>query len=202
MVSALFQKGKRPKINKIVELKICPRLHWKFVQLCRAAKLDGFSIFPFFFFYFLENISLPAERRRFLKNKTEKKEIGGRIFNSKKGNFWTDFQLYSLYIYVYAVELKLVQDLGAVLKTGPRVVLKTAPSLFVSLRLPYFCSVLGVCFTTQVSICAKIVFFFLIAGMSKGCFRKEITRFVFVFFMLLLEKQKKEKSKWKRQEKL
>ena len=36
VVSALFQKGKRPKINKIVELKICPRLRWKSVQLCCA----------------------------------------------------------------------------------------------------------------------------------------------------------------------
>ena len=27
------------------------------------------------------------------------RNIIGRIFNSKKGNFWTDFQLYSIYVY-------------------------------------------------------------------------------------------------------
>ena len=66
-----------------------------------------FSFFSFDFF--LKNLILPAERRRFLKNKNRKEtKRNGRIFNSKKGNFWTDFQLYSMYvyIYIYAVELK------------------------------------------------------------------------------------------------
>ena len=36
VVSALFQKGKRQTINKIVELEICPRLSRKSVQLCCA----------------------------------------------------------------------------------------------------------------------------------------------------------------------
>ena len=62
-----------------------------------------------FLFLFLENIILPAERRRFLKNNSNKKGIFGQIFNSKKGNFWTEIQLYStqiyIYIYICAVEL-------------------------------------------------------------------------------------------------
>ena len=75
----------RPKINKIAELKIRPRLRWKSVQLCCATKFSTQKIVLFLFSFFLlfcfENLILPAERRRCLKNKS-----------TKKRNFWSDFQ--------------------------------------------------------------------------------------------------------------
>ena len=65
--------------------------------------------FSFFFFYFFWKISFSLQKEEyFWKTKTEKNKKNGRIFNSKKGNFWTDFQLYSkyknisnIYIYIY-----------------------------------------------------------------------------------------------------
>ena len=52
------------------------------------------------FFIFWKNVILPAEREDFEKTKTKKGGTFGQIFSSKKGNFWTDFQLYSIYIYI------------------------------------------------------------------------------------------------------
>ena len=51
-------------------------------------------------FYFYKKRILPAERRIFLKNKKKKGQFG-QILSSKKGNFWTDVQLYSIYIYMF-----------------------------------------------------------------------------------------------------
>ena len=73
--------------------------------------MDGFStkkivfffFFPFFLLFFSKNLILPAERRRFLKNKHRKKGKFWTDFQLKKGNFWTDFQLYSIYICVIYV---------------------------------------------------------------------------------------------------
>ena len=56
--------------------------------------------FLFFWLVFLK-ISLPAERRGFLKNKRRKKEKHWTKFWLKKGYFWTKFWLYSRYIYIY-----------------------------------------------------------------------------------------------------
>ena len=57
--------------------------------------------FSLFLLVFLKNLILPAERRRFLKNKTEKKEKTWTTFWLKKGKSWTTFWLYSIYIYIY-----------------------------------------------------------------------------------------------------
>ena len=55
-----------------------------------------FSLFSFFNCY--KNRILPAERRRYLQQKKrEKRRHFGQTFSSKKGNFWTDFQLYSIF---------------------------------------------------------------------------------------------------------
>ena len=61
-----------------------------------------------FFFYFLKkknSFSLQKEED-FDKKIINKNEKIGQFFNSKKGNFWTDFQLYSTYIYMQGVLLE------------------------------------------------------------------------------------------------
>ena len=104
---SIFEKGKRAKNVNKVELKICPenlskyvaQHNWTDFQLNRKC----------FSFYFDKIRILPAEWRRILKDKKgNKRGKFGQIFNSKKGNFWKDFQLYNIYremyvcIYIYA----------------------------------------------------------------------------------------------------
>ena len=81
-----------------------------------------------------------------------------------------------------------------VLKTGPRVVLKTGPSFSL---FPVFRVFWGMFKKTQiVSACAKIVFSAKLSGMSKKeMFEKKIAFWVFVFVMLLQDKQKKQNGK-------
>ena len=98
MVSALFQKRKkRENIKKIVELKICPRLRWKSVQLCCATYLDRFSTKKMVFSFFWKSHS-PCKKKNIFENKNNKKKTFGRIFNSKKAIFG---QLFNSTAYIY-----------------------------------------------------------------------------------------------------
>ena len=99
-VWAYFEKGRKgQKCEKGWAEHLCNYVtqhNWTDFQLNKMF----FCLFSFFYFY--ENRILPAERRLFLKNKKENGKFG-QIFNSRKGNVWTDFQLYSIYIYIHTV---------------------------------------------------------------------------------------------------
>ena len=88
--------------------------------------------------------------------KKKKEEMFGQMFNSKKGNFGTDFQLYS--IYIYAVKLKMVQDLPFLKLKWSKLKVKNW-SKFFTVSPIFIVLGGGVCSKTQiVSLCAKIVF--------------------------------------------
>ena len=113
---------------------------------------------------------------------------------------WTNYRLYGMCVYIYihiymhAVELKLVQDLGVYkLKTGPSYKFKTGPSLF-TLPPPIFIVFWGMFINTNSINFCQNSFFYKIVGMSKMRCSKRKMHF-FVFFILLQEKQKKEKTK-------
>ena len=67
--------------------------------------------FPFFLLVFLKNLILPAERRRFLKNKTQKKEKTWTTFWLKKRQI-LDHILTLQHIYICAVKSITGPSLG------------------------------------------------------------------------------------------
>ena len=79
-----------------VELKICPIMLRNIIgQIFSSIKC------VFFFLLFCKNRILPAERRIILKNKKEKrKEETLDSFSNIERHFWTDVQLYNIYILI------------------------------------------------------------------------------------------------------
>ena len=136
--------------------------------------------FSFFSFIFLKNLILPAERRRYLKNKnrkkgnildgfsTQKRAIFGRTFNS------------TIYIYMHAVELLTGPSLGVFnVINWAKSKLLTGPMSFSHYKnwgfRRCFCSVI-------------IVFFWcpIIWQFSKKCLFKKRAHFFFQFSVCLL----------------
>ena len=101
-----FSKRKKgPKLTKLLSWKSvqgCVENPSKYVAQHNWTDFQRKKLLFCSFFIFCWKISFSLQKEEdFWKTKTERKEIFGRIFNSKKGNFWTDFQLYSIYIYIY-----------------------------------------------------------------------------------------------------
>ena len=65
---------------------------------------------------FFWKMSFSLQKEDFGKKKQKPKTRGnfGQIFNSKKGNFWKDCQLYSMHIYIY-----IYIYIAVVLLSGP-----------------------------------------------------------------------------------
>ena len=99
----------------------------------------------FVFLYFLEKSRSPC-RKKILGKKTKNKKRKIRTdLQLKKGNFWTDFQLYSMriYIYIYAVELKTGPRFGvSSVKNWSKSSVKNWSNLFLAV-FPQFYSVFG-----------------------------------------------------------
>ena len=104
-------------------------------------------------------------------------------------NRWTSKQPEYIYIYICCKLKAGPRFVVFVLKTGPRVVLKTGPSFFTV--FPYKK-------TQIVSHCAKIVFFANCRDVRNEVFEKKIAFFVFVFFLMLETEKQKKNKKWKR----
>ena len=120
MVSALFQKGKKgPILTKL--------LSWKSVQGCvenpskyvAQHNWTDFQRKKLCFSFFLKNLILPAERRRFLNKKKTKKWTD---FQLKQGQFLDGFStLQRIYIYIYTY-IKL----GSIYQSDPNCNTSTA----------------------------------------------------------------------------
>ena len=85
-------------------VEICPSvLRTTIGQICDS-KNGTFLSFSFVFW----KISFSLQNRRIFYRKQKRKERGnfGQMFDSKKGNFWTDFDSTTYtYIYIYTVRL-------------------------------------------------------------------------------------------------
>ena len=60
---------------------------------------EKWYFFVFCFFCFFGKCHSPCRNKTILEKQKPKRGNFGQIVNSKKGNFWTDFQLYSVYVY-------------------------------------------------------------------------------------------------------
>ena len=84
---------------KKVASKICPRLSQNLSNYVAQQSWTDVWLKKLVFccHIFLFNLTLPAERRRILKNKKEKKRKSWTDVWLKKVKNWTDFWLYSIY---------------------------------------------------------------------------------------------------------
>ena len=94
---SIFWEGKRAQNVKTIESNICPSMLRNIIGQIFDSK-DGNVLF---FFGFVFWISFSLQKEIFLKktNEENKRKICTDV-GLKKGNFWTDFWLYSIYIYI------------------------------------------------------------------------------------------------------